>query len=789
MSNYTFSSINDKEFELLVLDLLNAKFKLALQAFKVGPDQGIDLRHSSAENNNQIIVQAKHYVGSGYSKLKKVFLKEELKKIKSLNPQRYIIATSLPLSAKQKDELKDLLAPFIISSNDIIGQNDLNTYLREFKEIEQKQFKLWFSSVSILNAILNNAIEGRTRAYLEKIKSKISLYVVTKNLDKANELLDKKKLLLITGQPGLGKTTLADAILLERAKKGYQIYKVVSIKEAEDVISSNNETKQLFYFDDFLGETYYEILTGGQAETQITQFVDRIRSTPNKYLMLTSRTVILNQADDKSEKISRSQLLNQQYEIQLSDYSKFEKAEILYNHLYVYKVREDLFNSIIQDKFYKTIINHKGYTPRTIEFLTEPSKIENLSPTEYREFITISLNNPKEIWSRSFRNQISYFDQLFLLTLFTFRGKVSEMPLIAAYESRLNYEKVNHNQIIKANQFRESAKILLNGFIASTLIDTEKTEREYSFINPSLSDFFKGYVQDSFQERKAITSSIVYVEQLNHFDPERSSIPFEIDLQFIVKEKIINNQLDSLDEYKSYRIKGLTLQILRKYCHEIDIDKVFIEKMEELDFNETWWIKEKLIFCLLHPKNSSAIIDYIKANFSKIVDYLVKAIDEPDMARKLPEIFEKHNQKYSQYFNENKQIDNLSAMITKAANYNHRLQKNILQNSAIDLVQVDKTYLLIHQADEALKNVLLPSIEKDITFERQIDREFWEAKIKENYVLQQEKIKNTEKLVHYYKNSTLTAKNEEKAIDDLFYKTDYTKAIQDNHLEQDEPPF
>ena len=57
--------------------------------------------------------------------------------------------------------------------------------------------------------------------------------------------------------------------------------------------------------------------------------------------------------------------------------------------------------------------------------------------------------------------------------------------------------------------------------------------------------------------------------------------------------------------------------------------------------------------------------------------------------------------------------------------------------------------MLIHQADEALKNVLLPNIEKDITFERQIDREFWEAKIKENYVLQQEKIKNTEKLVHY----------------------------------------
>jgi energy-coupling factor transporter ATP-binding protein EcfA2 len=789
MSNYTFSSINDKEFELLVLDLLNAKYSLNLQVFKVGPDQGIDLRYSTAENNNQIVVQAKHYIGSGYSKLKKVFVKKELSKLKSLNPQRYIIATSLPLSPKQKDELKDLLSPYILSSNDVIGQSDLNTYLREFKEIEQKQFKLWFSSVSMLNAILNNAIEGRTRAYLEKIRSKIGLYVVTKSLDKANELLDKKKLLLITGQPGLGKTTLADAILLERAKKGHHIYKVVNIREAEDMISLNNNVKQLFYFDDFLGETYYEILTAGQTETQITQFVDRVRNTPNKYLMLTSRTVILNQADDKSEKINRSQLLNQQYEIQLSDYSKFEKAEILYNHLYFYEVKEELFNSIIQDKFYKTIINHESYTPRTIEFLTEPTKIENLSPTEYREFITASLKNPKEIWSRSFRNQINYFDQLFLVTLFTFRGKVNEMALIAAYESRLQYEKINHNQIIKANQFWESAKILLNGFITSTLIDAEETEREYSFINPSLSDFFKGYVQDSFQERKAIVSSVIYIDQLNHFDPEHSSIPFEKELQLTVKEKMLSNRLDSLDKYKSYSFHGLMLHTLRKYCQDIDIDEIFIAKMDELDFKETWWIKDELIYCLLHSKNSPTITEYVKENFSKIINHLIKAIDEPEMARKLPELFNNYDQRYNQYFEDEEKVDTLSAMIKKAANYNHRIQKNLLQNSALNLVEVDKAYLLIHQADEALKNDLLPDIEREITFERDIDCGFWEEKIKANEIVQKEKINKAEKLVHYYKNSTLTAKNEEKAIDDLFYKADYNKVILENNFDQDETPF
>lgn len=770
MSNYTFSSINDKEFELLVLDLLNAKLKLNLQTFKAGPDQGIDLRFSSPDNNNHIVVQAKHYVGSGYSKLKSIFQKEELRKIKELTPDRYIIATSVSMSPTQKDQLKELLHPYVLTSNDIVDQQDLNSYLREFKEIEQKQFKLWFSSVAILNNILNNAIEGRTKAYLQKVKSKIGLYVVTKNLDRANEILDLKKLLLITGQPGLGKTTLADAILLERAKKDYQIYKVANIKEAEDVISQNNEVKQLFYFDDFLGETYYEILTGGHAETLITQFVVRIINTPNKYLMLTSRTVILNQADDKSEKINRSQLLNQQYEIQLSDYSKFEKAEILYNHLYFYKIRKDLFEAIINDKFYRRIINHKSYTPRTIEFLTDPAKIDNLTPDEYKEFIMISLDNPKEIWSRSFRNQINYFDQLFLITLFTFRGKVSETALMIAYEARMQYEKINHNQIIKADQFRDSAKILLNGFITITLIDGEKSWREYAFINPSLTDFFKGYLKDSLQEKKAIASSIVYIDQLNHFDPDRSEIPLEKEIQLIIKDKIGNHQLDSLNKYKFYRKEGQLLEALRKYCTDINIDNVFIEQFKKLNFDDTWWIQAELISSILHPKNSPEILNYLKRNFPKIIDHLINAIDEPTLAKKLPEIFKMLDQDYQAYFSGEGKIESLSNMIVKAADYNHKIQKSVLQNNALSLLQVDNSYLSVHQLDESLKNQLLPGIEREIIFERQLDREFWQAKIKENKILEQEKIKTNEKLVHYYKNSSLIVENEDQAIDNLFYK-------------------
>lgn len=67
--NYDFSVLNDKEFEQLVCDGLNSWQNLDLQDFKAGIDQGIDLRYNSSGNKNFIIVQAKHYLKSGYKKL------------------------------------------------------------------------------------------------------------------------------------------------------------------------------------------------------------------------------------------------------------------------------------------------------------------------------------------------------------------------------------------------------------------------------------------------------------------------------------------------------------------------------------------------------------------------------------------------------------------------------------------------------------------------------------------------------------------------------------------------
>ena len=775
MNNYDFSTLNDKEFEQIAKDLLNEKYKLELQDFKVGKDKGIDLRYSTSKNNNSIIVQVKHYIGSAFAQLKHTLQNKELDKVKLLKPDRYIIVTSLILSAIQKDELKEILEPYVLTSNDIFGQEDLNGFLLNFKEIEKKYFKLWFSSLNVFNSVLNNAIEGRTKYMLEKIRKKIPFYVITKKLDDANKILQKEKLLLITGQPGIGKTTLAEILLFDRGKNGCKIYKVENITEAESIISPNDDEKQLFYFDDFLGANYIEIINAHKTETQLTSFVERIKNTPNKYLILTTRTVILNHAIERYEKISLSKIGSHQFEIKLNDYNKIEKALILYNHLYFRNVKPELYDSILNEKFYRTIIQHKNYTPRIIEFITDNSKIEKLTPIAYHQFILNNLNNPKEIWRYSYNNQIQYLDRCLLLTLFTLENFSFETPLINAFEERLSYEKTEHNQIINANQFQDSVKIILNGFITSNLYPTNPPLRDYSFINPSLADFLIGHVCDSYPERKSIIASITYVEQLNIFNPEKAIISLEKELQTLIRDKIAKSKLQIFnsteEKFTENNANAIFLEILCRYCFMVNTDNLLLDHFKKISFKESWSsILEKIEYFLINIGDAPQTIEYINENFIKIIEKMMYSISSYSNASKIPILFEKFKHNYEEYSESEDGYDKIIEVIESVLQSSEsEIDKKESDINNFD--ELSELYDDVYTLEMDLKLELFPSTYIDHDFKIEINTSYWENKIEENcrrLNALEDSFEDYDK--DYYTESRFESKSEEKEIDELFTK-------------------
>lgn len=252
---YDFKTLSAYDFEVLVRDLLQRRLGVILESFKSGRDGGIDLRHAPA-GDGSLVVQCKHYAGTGYSGLLTA-LKKERHKVQHLAPNRYCVATSVPLSPTNKQEIRGLFAPYCRSDEDVIGLEDLNNLLGLYPEIERQHYKLWLTSTTVLERIVHNDVYNQTIALVESIQHRARLYVQNKSFFDALAILKDHKYCIISGIPGIGKTFLSEILLLEYVRRGFEPVVVRShISEAFKLLKGAK--RQVFCYDDFLGQTGWE---------------------------------------------------------------------------------------------------------------------------------------------------------------------------------------------------------------------------------------------------------------------------------------------------------------------------------------------------------------------------------------------------------------------------------------------------------------------------------------------------------------------------------------------------
>ncbi|MDP8240431.1 MAG: hypothetical protein P9X24_15175 [Candidatus Hatepunaea meridiana] len=493
MPNYTFENLSPIDFEMLSRDLMQKKLGILLESFGPGRDTGIDFRYSS-DTMKTLIVQCKHNPRIRFSDFRRKLEKNEFPKVQQIDPKRYIIVTSASLTPSNKDELMRIFTPYIKLTSDILTPQDINNLLGVYPEVEKLHFKLWLTSTAVLEELLNRRSIRLSELELRRISRDSEVYVKNDSFEKALQLLEENHSCIIMGIPGIGKTILAEMLVLYYVQKGYSLIKIEEdISEAYD--HDYKDIPRIFYYDDFLGTVSPTDKLGKNEDKRLISFIDMVKESSSSRFILTTREYIYKQAIRSYEHLSRAESSLIKYILDMSSYTRRVKAQILYNHLYFSEIDLDLKLEVLKNGGYLNLIDHRNYSPRIIDIMTQKNQVKDISHETYMLQFKKNLDNPQLIWEKAFSSQLRVSSRNILLTMFPLSSRIRLSALEEAFEEFHSIYSTMFSVSRDPKDFTTGLRELDGTFIRTYRDDPELSiTTMVMYHNPSVRDFLEKIV-------------------------------------------------------------------------------------------------------------------------------------------------------------------------------------------------------------------------------------------------------------------------------------------------------
>jgi len=636
MANYDFSTLNATDLEELARDLLNDAqpqgSPICYITYKEGKDRGIDLLYSTDNKEHEHVGQVKHYYRSGYSKLLSDLKNKELAKVKALAPSRYIVLTSVDLSPDNAKAIKKVFEPYLRNLSDIYGKNDLNALIDKNPSILERHYKLWLADFSIITMILGSPLKFRSSLMADiELKKRLRVYIKTALFDTIRDTLARRRYVIITGEPGVGKTTLAEMLAYQYIGEHYQMSYVTDAKEAEAALVADT-SKQVIYFDDFLGSTAVEINKAQGTQTHLLTLLTMIPKLENKFLILTTRSQLLNTAVQQSEKLRRHKLKDNASVFELKQYDEQIKANLYKNHVEEAEIDAAQKETLLSTEIVEFVSNHEYFNPRAIEFLISPERLTGLQGKKLTSYLYHNFKVLDEIWLHAYSEQLNEEDRMLLSTLVTFRYPTRRDILEKAYQKRLQYEVRNNNYRITSHTFMRSMERLEGDFI---YIDKDLF---IQLINPSLEDFLVKHIAEDSYEVDRIVHSLAYAEQLSERLYSLASMnvrPMPQELQ----QELLSNYRSFVDPYHiEYDLIQLAMVINRFIPGDEKFDVIAHIIREIRDFEalrENYDLNMHFREFIASIKGNDEITELIQERVMEIINDLVTGEYEAEDAVEL----------------------------------------------------------------------------------------------------------------------------------------------------------
>ena len=613
-----FSALSDIEFEALCADLLARELGIHIERFPSGRDQGIDLRWDTGEG--QGIGQCKHYVRSSFSNLARSAA-GEVPKVTALSPSRYLFFTSQSLTITQKDTLYAHFSPWMKSKGDIYGAEDIHSLLLRHESVQQAHPKLWLHSGTQLFLSLNSAVHNLSRDLVARAGNDMKRFVSTDSFTKARALLAEEHVCVIAGSPGVGKTMLAHALVADAASDGFDILDVNSdVRDAWSLYDSN--AKQLFLYDDFLGQISLSERLEKNEDKSIVRFMETVAASNNHRFVLTTREYILREAT--SSFVALKEIgERRRFLLEVPNYSQADRARILYNHVWHSELPAELKAQFARGGW-KEVVNHHGFNPRLVQYATG-ELLASRKEQYLEEFISI-LNRPTRLWEEGYDHQIREEQRVLLRVLCSFNEAEIEDLTQAVIAHGVAGMQLSNRTVEKA------LKELDQTFIsARRIVSTYRIK----FHSPAVREFVLDLLRTDHHALLQVVNSAQSIDQLLHLSRAGLTITVTNPLTREI-QRVKSSPLPLAELSSSFRNRLLTL-----FEHSTGDTERALAGISALDVriapDTEWWIKQLTPLSLLWERGEGEL-EYIAAilasdAFGSLPDQLRKKLGEAARSR------------------------------------------------------------------------------------------------------------------------------------------------------------
>jgi hypothetical protein len=355
--------------------------------------------------------------------------------------------------------------------------------------VEKANIKLWLSGTAVLERVIRSAAHAFTAMSRAEIEAKVKVYAQNPSFKEARDRLEDNHVVIISGPPGVGKTTLAE--MLAYAYIGEE-WEFVAIRSLDDGLAAIVDAKkQIFFFDDFLGKVALDARALANRDSDLARFIKRVRNSPNARFILTTRAPIFEEARRVSEHLADPRLDIVKYVLDVGIYTRRIRARILYNHLFVAGTSKQHVKSLWESGAIPKIVDHRNYNPRIIEAMTDGLHTGHVSPAFYAAAFLHALDNPHQLWDTAFRTHIRAMCRHLLFSLFFCSEYGAEIDDLKTAFNVLHPAMCKiYNLSHGPKDFEESLIILEGGFISIS-------GSRVSLVNPSLRDYLTDYLNDA----------------------------------------------------------------------------------------------------------------------------------------------------------------------------------------------------------------------------------------------------------------------------------------------------